>query len=301
MKKILVTLIITLVAIWNCAFAQSLTVKMLNVGQGEAILIQTDTQNVLIDTSDVDERQKLAQELYKAECYRLDKVILTHPHADHIGNAAWLLKNGVFSVRTIYDNGLASTSKYYKEYMQELKWRNVPRLTAKAGETIQIDEDVYFEVLSSGGGFKNINDDSIVGRLVFKEFSMMLTGDAESYVEQQLVNESDNLRSTILKAGHHGSKTSNTLGFVRAVSPQYVLISAGQPTTKRGGNTYGHPHKQALENFLIAGVAQEKIFWTHKNGTITIRTDGFETSVVPEVADNWLDDYLGYRLTITTL
>ena len=112
MRKLLIALVLMLVALCNCAFAMQ--IKVLNVGQGDATLIQTGEQNILIDTSDADERDKLRLELYKAECFTIDKLILTHPHADHIANAAWLIQNGIFSVRAVYDNGKISTSRYYK-------------------------------------------------------------------------------------------------------------------------------------------------------------------------------------------
>ena len=293
MRKIFCILVLTLVAICNCAFA--MTVKVLNVGQGDAVLIQTGEQNVLIDTSDVDERAKLRQELYKAECYRIDKLILTHPHADHIANAAWLIQNGIFSVRAVYDNGKISTSRYYKNYMTQATDYGVPHFTLKTGDVLDLGGGATFTVLASAEGFKNVNDDSICGRLTLGNFSMILTGDAETATEDFILD--GDISSTVLKAGHHGSKTSNNLDFVRAVSPQFVIISAGEPGI-RGGNTYGHPHSNALENFLIAGVSKQNIFWTYKNGTVTIETDGTTATVTPELVDVWLDEYLGYRLTV---
>ena len=298
MRKIICVIVLMLVAICNCAFAANLKVKMLNVGQGDAVLIQTLEQNVLIDTSDVDERDKLRQELYKADCYRLDKIILTHPHADHIGNAAWLIKNGIFSVRSIYDNGKASANAYYIDYLKQCKEYSVPRYTAHAGDVIDLGGGATFTVLASASGVKNVNDDSIVGRLTYGNFAMIFTGDAEKPVENLLLDEDLDLSAVVLKAGHHGSKTSNGYDFVNAVKPTYVLISAGEPTTKRGGNTYGHPHSQALDNFLMAGVQPKNIFWTWKNGTITIETDGSNVTVTPEVVDVWVNEYLGYRLTV---
>lgn len=301
MRKILITLALMLVAICNCAFAANLKVKMLNVGQGDAVLVQTLEQNILIDTSDVDERDKLRQELYKADCYRLDKIILTHPHADHIGNAAWLIKNGIFSVRSIYDNGKASTNAYYIDYLKQCREYSVPRYTAHAGDVIDLGGGATFTVLASASGAKNVNNDSIVGRLSYGNFAMMFTGDAEIPVENLLLDEDLDLSAVVLKAGHHGSRTSSGYDFVKAVSPTYVLISAGEPTTKRGGNTYGHPHSAALDNFLMAGVQPANIFWTFKNGTITVETDGSNVTVTPEIVDVWVNEYLGYRLTVRTI
>lgn len=298
MRKIICVLVLMLVAICNCAFAANLSVKMLNVGQGDAFLIQTTEQNILVDTSDVDERDKLRTELYKADCYRLDKIILTHSHADHIGNAAWLIKNGVFSVRSIYDNGKASANKYYLDYLAQCQEYGVPRYTAKAGDVIDLGGGATFTVLAAASSVKNVNDDSIIGKLTYGNFTMIFTGDAEKPVEDFLLDGDADLGAAVLKAAHHGSRTSNSYDFVRAVSPRYVLISAGEPTNKRGGNTYGHPHSQALDNFLMAGVRAENIYWTYRNGTVTIETDGDTVTAMPEIVDVWVNEYLGYRLTV---
>lgn len=298
MRRVFLAVVVAVVAICNCAFAATLKVKILNVGQGDAILIQSESQNVLVDTSDVDERAKLQAELYKAGAFTLDKVILTHPHADHIGNAAYLIRDGVFSVLSVYDNGKASASRYYQSYLAECLERGVPRHTARAGDVIDCGSGATFRVLAAADGLKNINNDSIVGRLEFGDFSMLLTGDAEAFLEDKIIDTGVPISSLALKAAHHGSKTSNTLAFVSAVAPRYVFISAGEPTTRRGGNTYGHPHAAALENFIIAGVPTQNIFWTWKNGTVTVETDGANTTVMPEIDDDWVNEYLGYRLSV---
>ena len=297
MKKIFLMVTLTLLMICNVAFA-NLKVTMLNVGQGDAILIQTSTQNVLIDTSDADERKKLQLELYKADAYRLDKIILTHPHADHIANCAWLIQNGVFKVRKVYDNGIVSTSKYYQNYLAECVNRNVPHESLKAGDVIDLGDGATLKILwlppelvnfrNHFPDFKsNINNESLVGLLTYGNFSMLLTGDAESEVEETL-----NLQHvTVLKAGHHGSKSSSTADFLKRIKPEYVLISAGEHNI-RGGNVYGHPHNEVLRNYLKVGVNKNKILWTAKNGTITIDTDGITWKVTSEFDNDWLDFYL---------
>lgn len=297
MKKIFLTVMLTLLITCQVCFA-NLKVTMLNVGHGDAVLIQTSEQNVLIDTSDADERKKLQMELYKADAYRLDKIILTHPHSDHIANCAWLIQNGVFKVKKIYDNGIASTSRYYQNYMAECVNRNVPHESLKAGDVIDLGDGVSLKILwlppelvnfrNHFPDFKsNINNESLVGLLTYGNFSMLLTGDAESDVEAVL-----NLQHvTVLKAGHHGSKTSSTADFLKMIKPEYVLISAGEHNI-RGGNVYGHPHIEVLRNYLRSGVNKNKILWTAKNGTITIDTDGISWSVTSEFDIDWLDSYL---------
>ena len=284
-----------------------LKITMLNVGQGDAFLIQTKTQNILIDTSDLDERTKLVNELDKAGVTKIDKVILTHPHADHIGGLEKLLKDSKYTVNEVYDNGIASTSKLYLNYMKEIKNQSIKHGTLTVGDVLDFGGGVNFEVLyptkdlvkSVNDGKKKTdpNNESIVGRLVYKKFSVMFTGDAEKEVESNIWadNDAKKLQSTILKAGHHGSYTASTENFLQTVKPQYVLISAGEPTDKRGGNTYGHPHREPLENYLASGIPSKNIFWTWKNGTVVIVSDGKNFSVTPEIEEDWVKQWIAEK------
>lgn len=260
----------------------NLVVKMLNVGQGDAILIQTPQQTVLIDTSDLDERDKLRRELNKAGVTTIDKVILTHPHADHIGGMDVVLNE--FAVKEVYDNGMPSTSKIYLNYMKKLKAKGVAHKTLKAGDVVDFGSGASFHVYApteshqqegQQKGYKHDpNNESIVGKLVFGEFAMMFTGDAEKKEEVPVVGGFDTeLKAQVLKAGHHGSKSSSSKEFLRAVQPETVLISCG------AGNDYGHPHKETMKKYKALKL---KIFETDKNGTITITTDGKTYEVKPE-------------------
>lgn len=285
-----------------------LKITMLNVGQGDAFLIQTKSQNILIDTSDMDERTKLVSELDKAGVNTFDKIILTHPHADHIGGIEKLLKDEKYTVKEVYDNGIAATSKLYLNYMNAIKAdKNIKHGTLTAGDTVDFGDGVKFEVLyptkelvkEVNGGKKKTdpNNESIVGRLVYKDFTMMFTGDAEKEVESNIWADNDEkkLQSKVLKSGHHGSYTASTENFLRVVKPEVVLISAGEPTDKRGGNTYGHPHVEPLENYLNAGIDSKNIFWTWKNGTVVITTDGKNFSVTPEVKEDWVKEWIAEK------
>ena len=288
-------------------FKADLKITMLNIGQGDSFLIQTKTQNILIDTSDMDERSKLVSELDKADVNVFDKIILTHPHADHIGGIDKLLKDNKYTVKEVYDNGIASTSKLYQNYMKDIKSMNIPHKTLKVGDTVDFGDGVKFEVLyptkdlvaavNDGKQKTDPNNESVVGRLVYKNFTMMFTGDAELKVESEIWADNDEkkLKSTILKAGHHGSHTSSSENFVRVVKPEYVLISAGEPTDKRGGNTYGHPHVEPLQIYLDAGIPSDHIFWTWKNGTVIIKTDGKNFSVTPEVKEDWVREWIAKK------
>lgn len=292
-----------------------LKISMLNVGQGDAVLIQTGKQTVLIDTSDTDERDLLIGELEKLSVTKIDKIILTHPHGDHIGNAKVLINPSKkeinanpylekISVGEIFDNGITSTSPLYKSYMKAADAKGIAHHSLKAGNTLDFGGGVKFTVFYpttelveavNGGQKSDPNNESLVGKLTYKKFSMMFTGDAEKKVESEIWadNSSDVLKSNILKAGHHGSYTASTENFVATVKPSYVLISAGPEEERR--NTYGHPHLEPLENYLAHGLDANHIFCTRWNGTITVTSDGKDFSVEPERKEDWLDKWIAQK------
>lgn len=270
-----------------------LKVTMLDVGQGDSFLIQTDTENILIDTADYNAKNRLLYYLQLSNVETIDKLILTHPHADHIANAPYLINSGF--VGAVYDNGRASSSQYYRAYVKACRENNIPRYTLTEGDAFFLDDGAYLEILSANRFDKYENDNCVVAKLVYGNFSMLFTGDAEISVEDSLFQNSNNLSATILKAAHHGSKTSNSLDFVQAVSPQYVFISA------KLNNKFGHPHAAAIDNFLLAGVPKQNIFWTGKNGAVTVITDGVNTTVTPEIFSNWVDEYLNYKIELQTI
>lgn len=297
MKKIIPIALILSALIVSICSAQ-LRVNVLNVGQGDAILIQTDEQNILIDTSDADERLKLERELYRLGAFKLDKLILTHPHSDHIGNAAYLIRSGVIKVKSVYDNGIVSSSKYFLNYIDECKKRNVLKGVLKSGDVADFGGGVKFIVLHSGLLDGDANNESIIGLLEYGNFSMLLMGDAETHAEAKIFKKVKPVK--VLKAGHHGSRNSSSERFLAAIKPEYVIISAGEPD-KKSGNRYGHPHCETLERFILAGVKKENVMWTWINGTITIESDGESYTVTPQIKNDWADRYMmkkaGYVIT----
>ena len=290
----------------------NLKISMLNVGQGDAILIQTGKQTILVDTSDTDERELLVKELEKFSVTKIDKLILTHPHADHIGSAKALINPNKkelnanpylekISVAEVYDNAIASTSPLYKSYMKAIDAKGIAYQSLKVGDTLDFGNSVKFNVLYptselvnavNGGQKSEPNNESVVGRLTYKKFSMMFTGDAEKEVEAYILanNKTKDLKCDVLKAGHHGSHTSSTKDFVATVNPSVVLISCGPDEERR--NTYGHPHLESLETYLAQGIEKKNIFCTRWNGTITVTSDGKNFSVQSENNEDWVDKWI---------
>lgn len=272
--------------------AGKLKVTMLDVDQGDAFLIETPEQNILIDTGDVSARSKLLTQLNTAGITRFEKIILTHPHADHIGNAKAVID--AFPVDLVIDNGKASNSPLYNNYVST----GIARQAAVSGDVLDFGSGVKFYVFlpDANSTLQGVNNQSIVGKLTFGDFSILFTGDIEKDAEKFLWRNSNiNLESTILKAAHHGSKTSNVDNFVGHVKPKFVFISAGL------NNKFGHPHKAALRTFREYYVTDENIFCTAFNGQVTVETDGSNYLVIPEKFSDWVVDYTKEIVTVTRI
>lgn len=241
---------------------------MLDIGQGDATLIQTKEQTIMIDTGDIDERDNLVKLLKERNITTIDKLIITHPHADHLGGAYAVFKN--FEVKEVYDNGDPTTTQTYKTYLKNIKEKKIKYQQLSANDELDFGSGVKFKVFSptkqmlkSGD---DLNNNSLVGQLKYNDFTMMFTGDAEKEAEENMVKTYGNeLASLVLKSPHHGSRTSSSEAFLKQVDAKTVLISLG------AGNEYGHPHKQTMERYKKLGM---KVYETDKNGSITITSDG---------------------------
>lgn len=273
----------------------TLTVTMLDVGQGDAILIRTADETIMIDAGDLDERDRLRRELAKNNVSVIDKVILTHPHADHIGGVDVLLKE--YDVKAVYDNDVVRDAPFYINYLKLLKTKNLKRQTLKEGDRLDFGGGASFVVFgptedavnawnaefenyvknkkkNAAKPKHNFNEESIVGRLDFGDVHILFTGDVEKEGEARLAQKyAAALKSDVLKAPHHGSKTSSSQEFLNAVRPDAALMSLG------AGNDYGHPHAVTLKRYEKNGIATYR---TDLNGAITIVTDGKTYSITPE-------------------
>ncbi|MFH1181048.1 MAG: ComEC/Rec2 family competence protein [bacterium] len=243
-----------------------LEVNFFDVGQGDSIFIETPGRaQILIDGGpDSAVLEKLAKEMPFWD-RTIDLVILTHPEKDHLAGLLDVLSK--YKVENILWTGIIRDTAEYQEWVKLIESEGAKIFIAKAG-TRALSESARIDILSPleslvGQEFKDSNDTSIVAKLTFGESSFLFTGDISKSVEKEL-NKND-VDSDVLKVGHHGSKTSSGEEFIKEVSPQIAVISAGK------NNSYGHPHKEVLDILNEYGI---HIYETGKDGDIKIISDG---------------------------
>lgn len=249
----------------------------LDVGQGDALLIRTpDRQDILIDGGpSTNFYQQIGQTLPPGD-HDLELIILTHPHADHVNGLVEVLKR--FDVHKILDTGVQYQQNAYREFENVVQEKKISESRAAAGQRLTIGTSTTLDVLwpaaalsdekitkdnaSEGGG---VNDTSIVMKLTCGGSTAMLTGDAASDIEERLIERGSDVRATLLKVGHHGSRFSTSVDFLQAVRPTWALISVGR------NNHYQHPHPSTLARLQKI---ETEILRTDERGTITMVSDG---------------------------
>ena len=275
--KALIVVLVMLILAWGWVFVEEreskfLEINFFDVGQGDAIFIETPKhRQILIDGGpDLTILEKLGRKMPFWDRY-IDLIILSHPEADHLTGLIEVAKR--YKIGGILTTGIIRETAQYEEWAEIIKEENIPIYIAQADGVVNLDNDIKLFVLYpfeslSGKIIKESNNTSIVAKLVFKDFELLLTGDIEKKVEKELVNSRTNLASDILKIAHHGSKTSTTPEFVKAVKPIFAVIQAGKD------NPYGHPHQNVLD--VLSGI---NIFRTDKDGDIEVLTDGAKFQV----------------------
>ena len=265
---LLVILSISTCFIWYVLLSQRhvLTVAFLNIGQGDSIFIESPTGNqVMIDAGP---DKSVLRELAKVMPFydrTIDLAIATHPDKDHIGGYPDVLDR--YEVGTFIEPGLLHNTETYATLEKKVEQEGARRLYANRHMVFSLGGGAYLYILfpdRDTTGFES-NAASVVARLVYGDESFLFTGDSPIAIENYLVSKfGDNLTSTVLKPGHHGSRTSTGPAFLSAVEPAYAVISAG------ANNRYGHPHQEVMDALAKEGA---NILET-KNGTVIFTTDG---------------------------
>lgn len=255
-----------------------LKVYIIDVGQGESILISTEERSMLIDAGENDKGDEVLDFIHDLGLEQLDYVLATHPDSDHIGGMDTVLENidvteGVFFGEM--PDKLIPTTKTYEDVLDVIEEKDIPLFTALAGDTIDLGSGAVLTVLGpvDPQAADNKNDTSVVTRLDFGESSFLFNGDQEENMEQLLLQSGADLDCDMMTMGHHGSSTSSSQQYLDAVTPEYASISCGR------GNQYGHPHDETIEKLEAMGV---EYYRTDVNGNITFTSDGEDISVRTE-------------------
>lgn len=241
-------------------------VHFLDVGQGDCEFIQLpDGKTMLIDAGESDQSSKIISYLKSLNCTKIDYVVATHPHADHIGGMAAVL--GAFEIGEMWMPDKVNTTKTYEALLNKIQEQSITLHKAVAGESIGSSTEYSISILgpAASKSSDDLNDYSAVIRLVYNERSFLFTGDAP--VEDLLAEQKEHV--DVLKVAHHGSKTGTNLSLINQLSPQYAVISYG------ANNSYGHPTEVALSALESA---QVKVYGTAVHGTIIAATDGINLS-----------------------
>lgn len=245
-----------------------LTVRFLDIGQGDAIYIESPEHNKLL--IDGGPEHSLLPELKKYLPFytkNIDMFLNTNPDIDHY--AGMLDMFSEYHIGKILEAGTVSDTSTYSQFEKEIKDRNIPKVLAKRGMIIHLGSGADLHILFPDRDVSDLstNDGSVMAKLTYGSTSVMFAGDAPNKTEEYVLSleGTSSIRSTILKAGHHGSRTSASSPFISAVNPQYAVISAGLK------NKYGHPHKETTELFNSLNIP---MLVTFKTGTITARSDG---------------------------
>ncbi|MFC1517819.1 DNA internalization-related competence protein ComEC/Rec2 [Candidatus Margulisiibacteriota bacterium] len=280
-----IALFLLILSIWGLAFSSGkklfndqLRISAIDVGQGDSLLIETPRhKKYLIDGGGYTKGdQSVTNYLAVSGINHLDGIILTHAHADHLDGLIPLINN--LKIDWIITSGFKSNYAAYKKFMHMIKKKKIPCHITNYGQKTTLDKNIVLHILHPStpyisGTHSPENDNSVVCRLVYNNFSMLFTGDCAEAGEHRILSKPVNLKSTILKAGHHGSRWSSNTKFLDAITPDLAIIPCGK------NNRFKHPHKETLERFKQKKI---NVYRTDIHGNILIGTDGYSYKIITE-------------------
>lgn len=245
---------------------QLMEIHYIDVGQGDAILVQVNDKNLLIDSGPKESSSNLFNYLHSLNINKLDYVIATHPHEDHIGNMYSVIKK--FDIGEFFAPKVTHSSKSFERMVESLISKNKKINVFDTNTTsINLGENIYISAYSPSKKDygNNLNLYSTVFRIQYGNTSFLFTGDAEKNNEDEILNSYSSIRSNVLKIAHHGSSTSTSQAFLEAVNPEITIISVGSD------NSYNHPNSKILNLLNSIGT---KVYRTDKDSTIILISDG---------------------------
>ena len=244
-------------------------VHFIDVGQADSALIECDGETMMIDGGNVADSNVVAAYLKKEDVTELNYVVCSHAHEDHVGGLSGALS--VTKADNIYAPKTKANTKAYKNFKKKAEEQNVEIKHPNVGDEIQLGSSTVEFLGPVDENGKDLNSTSIVLKITYGNTSFLFTGDAESDEEEEILNSGADLKSTVLKVGHHGSRTSTSYPFLREVMPQYAVISVEK------GNSYGHPNEDTLSKLSDAGV---EVYRTDESGDIVMTSDGNSINIV---------------------
>lgn len=247
-----------------------LKVHYLDVGQGDSIFVELpNNETMLIDAAESYQSENIINYLKNLNYQKIDYVIGTHPHTDHIGG----LKNiiNTFEIGKIYMPKVVSTTKTYESLLMAIKDKNLKINTAKAGTSIIDTDTLKIKILAPNNSiYTELNNYSVVTKITYGTTKFLFMGDAEKLSENEI---KENVTADVIKIGHHGSNTSSSIDFIKKVNAKYGIISVGL------NNKYNLPKEETITNWENSGT---KIYLTSTNGTIRASSDGTNIKIESE-------------------
>lgn len=253
--------------------SSKLQAHFIDVGQANATLFQYKEDgklyNVLFDTGDYSKKD-VVNYLDANSVSKLDLVIVSHPHADHLGQMAKLMEK--FIIKEVWFSGNTASTKTFQQAAEAVLAKDIIYYEPRTGDIFDVGP-LTLEVLHPNYLTGDLNEDSISIRFTYGDISFLLTGDAYRKTELEMMKNVTTVKAQILQLGHHGSKESSDPEFIKSVNPNIAIYSAGK------NNSYGYPHKETVTHIKREGI---KLYGTDIHGTIIVTTDGVNYYVVTE-------------------
>lgn len=247
-----------------------LKVHYLDVGQGDSIFIELpNNETMLIDAAESYQSENIINYLKNLNYQKIDYVIGTHPHTDHIGGLKDIINT--FEIGKIYMPKVVSTTKTYESLLMTIKDKNLKINTAKAGTSIIDIDTLKINILAPNNStYTELNNYSVVTKITYGTTKFLFMGDAEKLSENEI---KEDVTADVIKIGHHGSNTSSSIDFIKKVNAKYGIISVGL------NNKYNLPKEETITNWENSGT---KIYLTSTNGNITAISDGTNIKIESE-------------------
>lgn len=263
----------------GCVFTgtdiEKLTVHYIDVGQGDSIYITSGGEGMLIDCGESGEAERVISYLDNMGISKIDYVVGTHPHSDHMGGMSKIVEHFDIGEMIIphIDDSDTPTTKYFEKFLNACAAKNLSLTEAEVGREFKVGDAELKIIAPNSPDYSNVNNYSVGFIMHHGDNSFIFTGDAEKLAEKEML-ENNNLEDIdVYKTGHHGSDTSSSEDFLNVIKPDYAVISCGE------GNSYGHPNDITIENLSRF---TDKIYRTDLVGTVVFTSDGKSLDVQTE-------------------